>query len=130
MSDTLVEHEGNCHCKAVRFKFAAAADVVVQSCNCSICTMSGFLHLIVPQEQFVLLAGKDDLTEYRFNTKVAKHLFCKTCGVKSYYIPRSNPDGVSINMNCVDRSTFSDIKIEDFDGQNWEDNAALLAHLA
>jgi len=92
--------------------------------------MTGFLHLIVPKDQFELEAGEGALSEYRFNTKTAKHLFCRTCGVKAYYIPRSNPDGLSINMNCVDHSTFEHVETEDFDGQNWEDNAALLAHLA
>jgi hypothetical protein len=92
--------------------------------------MTGFVHLIVPQEQFELKTGKDNLSEYQFNTSIAKHLFCKTCGVKSYYIPRSNPKGVSINMNCIEQSTFDQITVEDFDGQNWEDNAASLAHLA
>jgi len=92
--------------------------------------MTGFLHLIVPGENFHLETGKDHLTSYQVNTKTADHLFCKTCGVKSFYVPRSNPDGYSVNMNCVDRSTFDQIHIEDFDGQNWEQNAGALAHLA
>ena len=130
MSRVLANHTGNCHCGAVKFAFSASKNVTVQRCNCSICTMTGFLHLIVPQAQFSLLVGEDNLSEYKFNTGIAKHLFCKTCGVKSYYIPRSNPKGVSINMNCVDQSTFDQITVEDFDGQNWEDNAASLVHLA
>lgn len=130
MSRVLPNHTGSCHCGALKFSFLSPKNVTVQRCNCSICTMTGFVHLIVPQEQFELKTGKDNLSEYQFNTSIAKHLFCKTCGVKSYYIPRSNPKGVSINMNCIEQSTFDQITVEDFDGQNWEDNAASLAHLA
>jgi hypothetical protein len=92
--------------------------------------MSGFLHLIVPASRFSLLRGEEALTDYRFNTGAAKHLFCRHCGVKSYYVPRSNPDGYSINVNCLDPGTIKSLRIVDFDGQNWEDNAAGLAHLS
>lgn len=129
-SDSLVTHTGGCHCGAVAFEVDAPAQVTVQACNCSMCTKVGFLHLIVPAKKFRLLAGRDALTTYTFNTGVAQHLFCKVCGVKSFYVPRSNPDGYSVNIRCMDQSTFDDIQVEAFDGQNWEDNADALAHLS
>ncbi|CAN5229690.1 hypothetical protein BH11PSE14_BH11PSE14_18330 [soil metagenome] len=92
--------------------------------------MSGFLHLIVPAQRFRLLSGADDLTEYTFNAGVAKHRFCRVCGVKSFYIPRSNPDGVDVNARCLDPGTVASLDIEAFDGARWEDNAAALGHLS
>ncbi len=129
-ADGLKAHTGRCHCGAVRFEFDAPANVTIHECNCSICAMTGFLHLIVPAERFRLLTDDKALSTYTFNTGVAQHTFCKTCGVKSFYVPRSNPDGFSVNMRCVDQSTFKDITVEPFDGQNWEDHAADLADLS
>jgi hypothetical protein len=129
-SDTLVIHRGGCHCGRVRFEADAPAALTVQDCNCSLCTMSGFWHLIVPAARFRLVSGADDLVEYRFNTGVAKHRFCRVCGIKSFYIPRSNPDGVDINARCLDAGSATGITIEPFDGRDWERNAATLAHLS
>jgi hypothetical protein len=124
------EHRGGCHCGAVRFIAKAPARIRAQRCNCSICAMTGFLHLIVPAQRFKLLTGSEVLTSYRFNTGVAEHLFCSRCGVKSFYVPRSNPDGYSINVNCLDPATLEAVEIEDFDGRNWEAHGADLAHLS
>ena len=121
---------GGCHCGAVRFEAKLPAKVLAQSCNCSICAKTGFVHVIVPESRFRLLQGADDLTTYTFNTGVARHLFCARCGVKSFYRPRSNPDGWSVNARCLDEADGLDIEIEAFDGQNWEANAAALAHLS
>lgn len=126
----LITVKGGCHCGAVRWEAKTHARVVVQACNCSICEMVGFLHLIVPKSRFRLLTDENMLTAYQFNTGVAQHLFCKRCGVKSYYIPRSNPDGVSLNLRAMDRSQFEEISIEDFDGRQWEANAAALRSLS
>lgn len=125
-----VLHHGGCHCGAVRFTVQAPARIVAQSCNCSICARTGFLHLIVPEAAFRLESGEDRLTEYRFNTGVAKHLFCNRCGIKSFYRPRSNPDGWSVNVHCLDPGTIEQLEIEPFDGRNWEQHAAVLAHLS
>lgn len=122
--------KGGCHCGAVRFEVETEDKVAVEACNCSICRMTGFLHLIVPASRFRLIAGKDRLTEYTFNTGTAKHLFCKTCGVKSFYVPRSNPDGWSVNLRCLDDGDLPAAEINAFDGRNWEANAAALAHLS
>ena len=90
--------------------------------------MTDFLHLIVPESAFTLISGSPSI--YTFNTHIAKHYFCPDCGIKSYYIPRSNPGGISINYRCVDASTFVKVDIQEFDGQNWEANASSLAHLS
>lgn len=126
----MIKTTGGCHCGRIRFEVEAPDDVTVQDCNCSICSKTGFLHLIVPGNRFDLLQGKDNLVEYTFDTHEAKHLFCKTCGVKSFYIPRSNPDGYSVNLRCIDQRPFTSINIEPFDGQNWEQNADKLKHLS
>jgi hypothetical protein len=122
-------HRGSCHCGAVRFTVEATEPVVAQECNCSICAKAGFLHLIVPRSRFRLLAGAECLTAYTFNTGVAKHTFCRVCGIKPFYTPRSNPDGVDVNVRCLD-PVPAGIVIEPFDGQNWEANVAALRHLS
>ncbi len=123
-------HSGDCHCGRVRFEFEAEPDVEVHECNCSICNRVGFQHLIIPARAFNLLTNWDELALYTFNTGVAKHYFCKTCGVKPFYVPRSNPDGISVNFRCVDQSSFGEVTYEPFDGQNWEQNAGALSHLS
>jgi len=125
----LVIHTGGCHCATVRFEVRAPAVLEVHDCNCSICARTGFLHLIVPADRFRLLRGEEALTEYRFNTGVARHLFCSVCGVKSFYVPRSNPDGFSVNFRCLDPGTVRDYAVIPFDGQNWEQFAHRLADL-
>ena len=127
---TPVTHRGGCHCGAVAFEVDAPARVTVQDCNCSLCRMTGYLHLIVPASRFRLLRGHDALATYTFNTGTAKHLFCRHCGIKSFYVPRSNPDGWSVNLRCVDRSTIEEVTVEPFDGENWEAAGATLAHLS
>jgi hypothetical protein len=121
---------GGCHCKAVRFEAHLPEVVEAQSCNCSVCEKTGFVHIIVPESRFRLVSGEDKLSTYTFNTAVAKHLFCSVCGIKSFYRPRSNPDGWSVNARCLDDPDSLDIRIEAFDGRNWEANAGALAHLS
>ena len=122
-------YKGGCHCGAVAFEVEANEKVVVASCNCSICSKSGNLHLIVPKSKFKLIKGKDNLTSYTFDSGEAKHLFCKTCGIKSFYIPRSNQDGISVNPYCL-KPKPKEIIIEEFDGKNWEKNVHKLAYLS
>ena len=114
----LVTHRGGCHCGAVAFEVDAPARLTVSDCNCSICRMSGYLHLIVPRTRFRLLRGQDSLSTYTFNTGTARHLFCRHCGIKSFYVPRSNPDGYSVNLRCLDRANIEDVTIEPFDDGN------------
>ena len=120
-------YTGSCHCGTIKFQVEAPESVEVERCNCSICRKSGYLHLIVPLSQFRLLSGQDNITTYSFNTGVAQHTFCATFGIKPFYTPRSNPDGIDININCLDTQP-EHITIVDFDGQNWEQHAHTLAH--
>lgn len=113
-------HRGGCHCGRVRFEVLAPPDLELLDCNCSLCARSGYLHLIVAKEQFRLLSGADDLVEYTFGTHTAKHRFCRRCGVKSFYVPRSHPDGCSVNARCLDPETITSMTIRPYDGQNWE----------
>jgi hypothetical protein len=115
---SLVKHRGGCHCGAVAFEVEAPARLTVSDCDCSICRMSGYQHLIVPRTRFRLLQGADSLTEYRFNTGTARHLFCRHCGVKSFYVPRSNPDGYSVNVRCLDPATIENLEVELFDDRD------------
>jgi hypothetical protein len=126
----MIEVKGLCHCGAVSFTVKVPPKIVVQKCNCSICSACGFLHYIVPASRFQLNTGAEVLTEYRFNTGEAKHLFCSICGVKSFYVPRSNPDGFSVNVNCVAWPDSIEIIQEEFDGRSWEANATALRHLS
>ena len=113
--------QGGCHCGRVRFKVVADLDRV-SYCNCSVCSKKGFLHLIVPPEQFELLSGKDDLTTYQFNTGTAKHTFCKVCGIHAFYVPRSDPDKIDVNVRCIDDIDLSALTISTFDGKRWEES--------
>lgn len=121
---------GGCHCGAVRFEAELPGVVEAQDCNCSICARSGFVHVIVPESRFRLVSGADRLTTYTFNTGTARHLFCSICGIKSFYRPRSNPDGWSVNARCLDETEDLEIRIAPFDGRNWERVGAGLAHLS
>ena len=124
----LRKYQGGCHCGAVRFEVEGDARPVCQGCNCSICAMSGHVHMIVPASHFRLLQGEGQLETYTFGSGVAQHRFCRSCGIKPFYIPRSNPDGVDVNLRTLDEPPEHDL--EPFDGRNWEKNAASLAHLS
>lgn len=123
-------HTGGCHCGAVRFEVEAPANIEATRCNCSICRMTGYLHLFVSRRSFRLLSGESDLETYRFNTGVAEHYFCRHCGIKSFYVPRSHPDGFSVNVNCLVPDTIERVVTEEFDGHRWEENIAKLSPLS
>lgn len=127
---TLVTHRGGCHCGAVRFEVDAPACIDAIDCNCSICRMTGFLHLIVPASRFRLLQGADALTEYTFNTGTAKHRFCGICGIKPFYVPRSHPDGFDVNVRCLDAATIESVSVTPFDDANRAAETAAIAHLS
>jgi len=126
----LVTHRGGCHCGAVRFEVDASARIAALDCNCSICRMTGFLHLIVPAARFRLLAGAGALTEYTFNTGAAKHRFCRICGIKSFYVPRSHPDGIDVNVHCLDAATIESVDVQPFDDADRDAATAAIAHLS
>lgn len=113
-------YTGGCHCGRVRFRVEGPDSLTVSQCNCSICSKSGYLALIVSAKRFELLQGEECLSEYRFNTRIAKHLFCSYCGIKSFYIPRSHPEGISINARCLDTPPVEEMNTRKFDGQHWE----------
>lgn len=122
--------EGGCHCRQVRFTVRADPVIRARSCNCSICRMSGYLHMIVGRDSFTLLRGEDCLSSYRFNSGIAEHLFCRECGVKAFYVPRSHPEGISVNVNCLDREGIEAITVTPFDGLNWEQNIHKLSPIS
>lgn len=112
-------YTGGCHCGRVRFRVSAEL-ARVSDCNCSICTKKGILHWIAPRERFELLRGADDLATYTFNTGVAKHHFCRHCGIHSFYVPRSDPDKIDVNVRCLDDVDLAALAVSRFDGRNWE----------
>ncbi|KAI7836786.1 hypothetical protein COHA_009366 [Chlorella ohadii] len=120
MLDNMVTHSGQCHCGAVRFEFDAAPDLVAWDCDCSICAMKRNTHCIVPEADFRLLQGEQDLSCYKFNTMTAAHLFCKHCGICAFYRPRSNPDGYAVTIHCITSPTVRSVEIRKIAGSNWE----------
>jgi len=129
MSEFVI-HRGRCHCGRVTFEVDAPARLDAIECNCSICRMTGFLHLIVPAARFRLSTGAEFLTEYTFNTGVAKHRFCRVCGIKPFYVPRSNPDGFDVNVHCLDAATIAGICVTQFDDANRDAETAAITHLS
>lgn len=125
----MTTHKGGCHCGRVRYEVDAPNEIEGTRCNCSICRMTGYLHLIVPKNRFRLISGEHEVATYRFNTGVAQHYFCRQCGIKSFYVPRSHPDGISVNINCLDPASIASIKVSRFDGANWEQNVDTLSPL-
>lgn len=118
-------HKGSCHCGAIRFEIETELAWASQ-CNCSICTKKGSLHHRVPPENFRLLAGEEALSLYQFDTKTAKHWFCRHCGIHPFSNPRLAPEQYSVNIRCLDNfgQLLPGIEIKHFDGQNWEEAAA------
>jgi hypothetical protein len=95
---------------------------LLSHCSCTICTKKGILHLPVQPDDFQLLRGKDALTVYTFGSGVAQHAFCTHCGMHGFYIPRSQPDRISVNARCLDDIDASSLKpMRFFDGRHWED---------
>jgi hypothetical protein len=123
-------HRGGCHCGRVRFEVDAPARVQALDCNCSICRRTGFLHLIVPARAFRLLSGADALAEYTFGTGAARHRFCRHCGIKAFYVPRSHPDGIDVNVRCLDAGTVEALEIVPFDDGDREAATAAIAQLS
>src|SRR5262249_30381643 len=117
---SLIPMSGGCHCGAVKFVFQSSPNLIAWDCNCSICTMKRNTHTMVHESLFKLLTPAEALTEYRFGTGVARHLFCKTCGVQSFYRPRSNPDAYAVTVACIAPGTVKSVTIKKFQGTNWE----------
>jgi len=116
----LMVHRGGCHCRSVRFEVRASANLHVLECNCSLCTKKQNRHFIVPVKNFKLVKGHDAMSTYSYGSHQAKHFFCKKCGVQSFSIPRSNPDGYAITLHCLDEGTVKKVKVEKFNGKDWD----------
>ncbi|ELR96602.1 GFA family protein [Gloeocapsa sp. PCC 73106] len=121
-------YPGSCHCGAVKFE-VKVNQYLAYDCNCSVCIKKGFLHLIIPPEQFTLISGEEFLTIYTFNTGIAQHKFCRICGIHPFYTPRSHPDGVDVNVRCLGQDVLVKFTIEAFDGANWEANHSKITKL-
>ncbi len=115
-----IVHRGGCHCGAVTFEAEGPAQLSVLDCNCSVCALVAYLHWYVPRAQFRLLTGADQLIEYRFLSGVAQHWFCRVCGIKSFYVPRSHPDQISVNVRALKPGTVTGMTVTPFDGRDWE----------
>ena len=125
-----MRHKESCHCGAIAIEVEAPENIQAYECNCSMCTRTGYLHLIVPAADFTLVSGEDDLSLYTFNTGTARHYFCSHCGCRPFYVPRSNPDGFSVNVRCLDGASIKSLDVIPFDGRNWEKHAGKLSHLS
>jgi len=112
-------YEGGCHCGRVRFRATLDLEASVE-CNCSMCSKKGFIHAIIPPEKFELVSGRDELSTYAWGTKTAKHTFCRHCGIHPFYVPRSDPDKIDVNVRCLDGVDVADVRPRAFDGKNWE----------
>ena len=122
-------HKGGCHCGKVSFEVEAPADIEAVECNCSICSMTGFLHLFVSRRALKLLTDEAAIQTYTFGSHTAQHYFCRYSGIKTFYVPRSHPDGVSVNARCLEPGSVAEIRSTPFDGANWEDHVAELPSL-
>jgi hypothetical protein len=101
----MLEHrEGGCHCGRVRFRARVDLDLLSQ-CSCTVCTKKGILHVPVAPENFELLRGKNSLSTYTFGTGVAQHTFCSHCGMHAFYVPRSQPDRITVTRAVSTMST-------------------------
>jgi hypothetical protein len=115
----MTKHVGSCHCGKVRYEVNAAIDKVM-ACNCSMCGRVGSLLFFVPRSEFSLKSGEDNLTNYQFNKHVIHHVFCKTCGIKSFAYGK-RPDGsdmVAINARCLEGFDPEKAQIQHYDGRS------------
>ena len=120
---------GSCHCGRIRFE-ADGELTGVSVCNCSICQRTGYVHWTIPPERFRLLAGADAYGTYEFGTRVAKHHFCRSCGISPFRIARSDPDQIDVNARCLEGVDLEALAVSRFDGRNWEAAFARREHTA
>ena len=116
----MTHHRGGCHCGRIAFRFTGEIEAA-EVCNCSICHMKAYVHYYVPRDRFELQTPEADYSIYQFNTRVARHHFCPVCGVAPFYVPRSDPDEIDVNLRCVEGIDLDAITITTFDGRHWEE---------
>ena len=116
-------YQGGCHCERVRFSIESEMKSGTQ-CNCSICTKKGMINHRVAPERFRILRGDESLAIYQFNTRTAKHFFCRHCGIQVFSNPRRAPDQYAVNLRCLDdfHEIVAGLEIAHFDGQHWEES--------
>jgi len=112
-------YQGSCHCGRVTFEVSATLDRVID-CNCSACRRKGALWHAATDADLRILTGEADLVLYQFNTKTAKHYFCRHCGIHPFIRPRLDPSRWAVNVRCIDGVDLSSISVIPFDGVNWE----------
>lgn len=110
---------GSCHCGAVRFIVTLSEDIAsARRCDCSLCARRGAVTVSAAKDDITYTAGQDNLTLYQFNTRVAEHYFCKTCGIYTHHRRRSDPDEIGVNLACLEGQTPFLAQVLVYDGQN------------
>lgn len=121
----MATYRGSCHCGRVIFEVDAEIAALTE-CNCSICTRKGALYVPISSIASVrIMRGESELSVYEFNTRTAKHYFCRHCGIHPFHRPRLAPERWSVNARCLDDfDRLRTLPIRHFDGRNWEQAAA------
>lgn len=115
MQGTEQTYRGSCHCGRVKFEMVSDLQSVAR-CNCSICRRKGTPMVMTKPDSFKLLAGEEFLSLYQFNTRLARHYFCKVCGIYTHHNPRSNPAMTRVNAGCLDGVDPFSLEVQMIDG--------------
>lgn len=114
------EYKGNCHCGAISFSFKQKEIDKGLRCNCSICKRKGAVmsaFTLAPEE--IEIGEKNEaLSLYQFDSKVAKHYFCKFCGIYPFHQTMRKPGQYRVNLGCIDEIDTNAIEVELFDGKS------------
>ena len=111
-----MKYIGSCHCKNIEFQIETDLEKIIQ-CNCSICIRRNAKMIIVPKDKFNLIKGEQDLALYQFNSNIAKHYFCKKCGIYTHHNRKSDPNGMGVNLGCIYELDAMDYDAISFDGR-------------
>lgn len=108
-------YQGSCHCGSVAFEIDATIDELT-TCDCSLCVMRNAVMAQVHESQLTILKGDDQLTLYRWNTKIAKHYFCNRCGIYVFHCKRSMPDHFGVNVFCLQEFDHTAVPVRATEG--------------
>ena len=111
-----MKHKGSCHCKKIEFEVETNLEKIVQ-CNCSICIRRNAKMIMIPKENFTLTKGESDLVLYQFNSNIAKHYFCMKCGIYTHHNRKSDPNGMGVNLGCIEELDATEYDPIAFDGR-------------